>query len=111
MPDAETYYEFTPNQTLDRALRRVFWRKGVKLRDRINIRQALRDDLLREEIEFSLTAKAMDMGAIPPQSSDVTQEGIYVGNYITNLLDWIIENWDSILEMILAIISLFLEEE
>ena len=101
---------FEANRTLDRALRRIFWKKRVPLRTRIDIRKALRDPEKREEIEFSLSRMAVDSNAIPPEGEDVDEAGIFVGNWITDLFDWLLDNWDSILAMIMQIIDLFTDD-
>lgn len=93
------------NNSLERMFRRVFFRQGVPLVTRVQIRQALDDDLIRDEIEYTLSRKAAEAGVVPPQAFDA--DGLFVGNWITDLLDWVIEHWDEILEIIMTIISLF----
>lgn len=100
---------FSPNRTFERVLKVGFWKMGTPLLKRVKIRAALRHDDIREEMEFAITQAALVAGVIPRSSKNISETGIYVGDWLTDLLDWIINNWDSILEIIMTIINLFQE--
>lgn len=98
--------EFQANTSLDKALRKAFWKKRVGLLNRIRIRRAMRDEELREEIEYSLSQMVRESGMVAGDQFD-SETGIFVGNWLTDLFDYIINNWESILEMVMTIIMLF----
>jgi len=104
----QTTYEGNP--TFMRALRRAMWKERTGLLHRIRILRAMQDPLIRQEVETAVTRMALDAGAIPPESTDVTAEGIYVGNWLTDLLEWILENAPAIIELVITIIGLFTEQ-
>jgi hypothetical protein len=112
MDDMESVREFEANPSLDDTLRKVFWKERVGLLDRIKIRSALRTPEMREEIEYSLSQRlyeAIVVGdvAIPAAGEELfSSAGIYVGSW-QDLLQWILDNWPAILEMIMQIIALF----
>jgi hypothetical protein len=108
----EAVREFKANPSLDDAIRKVFWKERVGLLDRIKIRSALRKPEMREEIEYSLSQRlyeAIVVGEVALAVSDdelFSSAGIYVGSW-QDLLQWILDNWPAILEMIMQIIALF----
>lgn len=98
---------FRNNQSLDRCVGRVMREYDTPLRERLRIRtrMALLSWEDRAELERQLTAKAMEMGALPKEGPNIVN-GIYVGSWL-DLFDWFINNWETILEIILAIIAVF----
>ena len=96
---------FESNGSLDNAMRRVFWRERVGLLDRIRIRRALRDEEVREEIEYGMSRMLAEAGLVAGDLFD-SNTGIFVGDWL-DIFDWIIANWSTILEMIMTIIGLF----
>lgn len=96
---------FAPNKTLPTTVFEAARKSGASLRQRTRLRFAFAfasdEDLL--ELEKELTMEAVKAGEIKPEG---VLDGIYQGRW-TDLLDWIIANWDSILKMIMAIIGLF----
>lgn len=71
-------------------------------RERFMVWWALR--FRRPAVERQLTSHAMSVGAIPPTACS---DGVFVGNWFADLLDYIIENWDEILAIITSILLLF----
>lgn len=61
-------------------------------------------DMQRYMLEHRLTNMAVDDHVKLPTESIVG--GVFVGNYLTDLLEWLLENWDRILSMIMDIINL-----
>lgn len=101
---------FKPNWTLDKAVGAAMLAVGHGLGERVGIRarMALLPRAKREELEKQVTAAAVAASAIPPSS---VVGGIYVGNWWQDLLQFLIDNWEVILEIILAIITIFLDRK
>ena len=93
------------NATLGRTLRKSMRKARVPFRQRMAANVVLMVPRMHRELEFAITEKAMAMGALPPEAA-LDSEGCYVGDFI-DILDWFIENMDSIMEFILAIIAIF----
>jgi hypothetical protein len=97
---------FQPNRSLETTIMSVMRDQGHNLLERLRVRIALaflsRDK--RRQLEHELTTMASTAGAIPPQS--VGSDGVYVGAW-QDLFQWFLDNWESILELILRIISFF----
>lgn len=97
------------NKTLFPAIFEAARKADAPLRTRMRMRTLFAfasDDDLRE-LEKELTVEATKAGVIKPTGDNVV-EGCYVGEWGDgHILQWIIDNWDSILKMILSIIALF----
>ncbi len=99
---------FRPNYTLDKAVGTTMLAVGHGLSERVGIRarMVLLPRGRREELERQITALAVAGGVLP---ATAVAGGVYGGPWI-DLLNWFLENWEVILEIILAIIAIFLGE-
>lgn len=102
-------YSFRPNRSLRWAMRRAFWQNRTPLFQRIRIMSSMRDDMIQEEVEYTLSLMLQASGKV--RGDMFNESGIFVGNWLTDVFDWVIENWDAILEMVITIISLFAAEQ
>lgn len=104
---------FKPNYTLDKAVGAAMSAVGHGLSERVGVRCriVLLSRAKREELEKQITALAVAGGVLP---ASAVVGGVYTGPWIDGimaLLNWFIENWEMILEIILAIISIFMGQE
>jgi hypothetical protein len=79
---------------------------GLSERVGIRARMVLLPRSKREDLERQITALAVAGGVLPATAAP---SGVYAGDWI-DLLNWFIENWEVILEIILAIIAIFVGE-
>ena len=100
---------FKPNYSLDKAVGAAMTAVGHGLSERVGVRVrlVLLPRARREELERQITALAAAASVIPPSA---VVGGVFTGSWINDLLDWFIENWEVILEIVLAIIAIFLSE-
>lgn len=85
---------------LRRALRLALRAKRAQLGDGFAAKEAAVNKVLRD-------ADALDLLAQDIEDDVVCGFARPFGNTITEILEYILENWEEILEMIMAIISLF----
>jgi len=101
---------FIRNLTLDRAIYQAMRDRGygvVGAFDIVGKTMRLRRST-RKELEGRLTELAVAAKAIPPTA---VREGVFDGSWLEDLLQFIIDNWEVILEIILTIINIFVAEE
>lgn len=91
------------NQTLSTALDQIMDSCDTTFRQRLAVRVALFLPRKRRELERAITELALTTGALPPEATD---DGVYRGNW-EDLLDWLWEHRNEILEFVMTIISLF----
>lgn len=96
---------FEENKTLDQAMDVAVERVDTSRRERRAVMWTLWWPRHRREFEQRLTAAAMAAGAIPPAA--MVKDGVFCGNWLTDLLDWIVNNWETILEIISTILLFF----
>lgn len=100
---------FRPNKSLRSAIMEAARQADAPLHTRLRIRAALAfastEDL--QELEKELTYEACKAGVIKRTAKTVVGD-VYVGEWGDGaIIKWIIENWDTILKMIMSIIALF----
>lgn len=95
------------NASLDNVLVDAAWQGHANFRERCALRICLLRPVKRHQLEAALTEFAVEAGVIP-LTGDLVQDGVYVGDWgAPGFLQWILDNWPKIMEMILAIIALF----
>lgn len=108
--------DWKPNESLREGIEKVASRElgRLELLKRIKVAKALYIPRYRFALEAILTDMALSEGTIAPTAENVkvfSVEGeqipIFVGNWITDLLDWLIANGPAIIELIMTIVSLF----
>lgn len=97
---------FEPNNTLDMAMAKAVDEKSPGFFDRLSIRIALLRPRKRYQLEKELTRQCMLAGVIPYESTEIA-DGVFVGNWLVEIFDWIIANWETVLEIISAILLFF----
>jgi hypothetical protein len=102
---------FRPNDTLLRTVLDTMKDKGhgpfERLVMSLRLRSLPKDQ--RQELEEQVTqllVKDVEAGVVKLPVNSTVESGVLVGSW-QDLFDWFIANWPKILEMILAIISLF----
>lgn len=102
---------FVPNRTLVDTVLQVMREQGHGLGERLfmafKLRLAPRHKL--QELERSVTGLLMqhvEAGLVTLPASAKVEDGVLVTDWI-ELFEWFLEHWEEILEIILAIISLF----
>lgn len=100
--------EWTPNKTLDQAFDALLddTRCHAAFRERLSVVMVLHRPRRRKLLEQALTERMVFVGAIPV-AADATAGGIYVGNWLTDLFELLVENWEVILEIISTILIFF----
>lgn len=99
---------WNPNYSLDQAIGTAMRAVGHGLSERVSVRcrLVLLPRARRMELEKQITALAVTGGVLP---ASAMVAGVYTGPWI-DLLNWFLENWEVILEIILAIITIFVSE-
>ena len=97
---------FKPNESLTKNVFTLMRENRVPLAMRARIRLCMFLPRTRKNLELALTNMAISYGAIGYGSHEIDEDGIYQGTW-DNLLDFLEEHWDEILEIILAILPLF----
>lgn len=95
---------FRPNRTLSKALLQAASIKEVEFEDKLRILLALYLPRNRRDLERAITSYAFEAGFVAESSTNF--DGVYVGDW-SDLLQLFLDNWEEILELIIAIISLF----
>ena len=112
MPDKFPPEGWSPTESFGEAILTMARKelKWFEWRKKFAVAKCLRDPDFRFVLEAQVTDMALRAGAIPPQGDQVVSYGdyqVFVGNWLTDLLEWVLLNAPAIIELIMTIISLF----
>lgn len=107
--DTEVEGLFRPNDTLINVISHTMREYGHGWFERFIMRLKLRSmsRKQRRQLEQEVTGLLVASGHTLPVNATVGSDGILVGDW-QDLLDWFMENWPAILEMILTILAIFM---
>ena len=102
---------FRPNNTLVQTVLQGMREQGHRLGERfyMSVRLRMLSPAKKQELELKVTERLLqdvNAGLVTLPVSASVVEGVLVGDW-RDLFQWFFDNWESILEIIMFIISLF----